>query len=116
VLQVASAELLRWAWPGWEQILAITGRDRVRTAGLRPQEIRASVADAWTCSSQTCPPSRRCDGWLRKYWQSLARIHVLINNVGGYWKTRHVTVDGLERTFALNHLAPFCSLTCCWRS
>ena len=25
----------------------------------------------------------------------------------GYWNTRHVTADGLERTFALNHLAPF---------
>jgi len=32
---------------------------------------------------------------------------VLINNVGGYWNTRHVTADGLEHTFALNHLAPF---------
>jgi retinol dehydrogenase-14 len=32
---------------------------------------------------------------------------VLVNNVGGYWNTRHVTADGLERTFALNHLAPF---------
>jgi NAD(P)-dependent dehydrogenase (short-subunit alcohol dehydrogenase family) len=39
--------------------------------------------------------------------QSLSRIHVLINNVGGYFDTRHVTADGLERTFALNHLAPF---------
>ncbi len=39
--------------------------------------------------------------------QRLARIDVLVNNVGGYWNTRHVTVDGLERTFALNHLAPF---------
>ena len=29
------------------------------------------------------------------------------NNVGGYWDTRHLTVDGLEHTFALNHLAPF---------
>ena len=26
---------------------------------------------------------------------------------GGYWNTRHVTADGLEHTFALNHLAPF---------
>src|SRR5512133_1828839 len=39
--------------------------------------------------------------------QSLPRIDVLLNNVGGYWNTRHVTADGLERTFALNHLAPF---------
>lgn len=35
------------------------------------------------------------------------RLDVLINNVGGFWSHRHVTSDGLERTFALNHLAPF---------
>ena len=38
---------------------------------------------------------------------ALPRIDVLVNNVGGYWSTRHVTADGLEHTFALNHLAPF---------
>ena len=38
---------------------------------------------------------------------ALPRIDVLINNVGGFWDTRHVTADGLERTIALNHLAPF---------
>jgi NAD(P)-dependent dehydrogenase (short-subunit alcohol dehydrogenase family) len=32
---------------------------------------------------------------------------VLVNNDGGFPNTRHVTADGLERTFALNHLAPF---------
>ena len=35
------------------------------------------------------------------------RLDVLLNNVGGFWAHRHVTVDGLEHTFALNHLAPF---------
>jgi len=40
--------------------------------------------------------------------ESFPRLDVLVNNVGGYWNTRHVTADGLERcTFALNHLAPF---------
>ncbi len=37
----------------------------------------------------------------------LSRVDVLVNNAGEYWATRHVTADGLERTFALNHLAPF---------
>ncbi len=32
---------------------------------------------------------------------------MLVNNVGGFWAHRHVTEDGLELTFALNHLAPF---------
>ena len=39
--------------------------------------------------------------------ECLPRIDVLVNNVGGYWNSRHLTADGLERTFALNHLAPF---------
>ena len=38
---------------------------------------------------------------------TLDRLDVLVNNVGGFWNTRRVTVDGLEHTFALNHLAPF---------
>ena len=36
----------------------------------------------------------------------MPRLDVLINNVGGYWNTRHTTVDGLEHTFAVNHKAP----------
>ena len=35
------------------------------------------------------------------------RLDVLVNNVGGFWARRHVTADGLEHTFVLNHLAPF---------
>ena len=36
-----------------------------------------------------------------------ARIDVLINNAGGLFATRRLTEDGLERTFALNHMAYF---------
>lgn len=86
--------------------LAITGRDPWR-AESAAREIRAAgggrvdtfVADL---SSQS-EVRRLADEVLR----TLSRIHVLVNNVGGYWNTRHVTADGLERTFALNHLAPF---------
>jgi NAD(P)-dependent dehydrogenase (short-subunit alcohol dehydrogenase family) len=35
------------------------------------------------------------------------RIDVLINNAGAMFSNRSVTGDGLERTFALNHLAYF---------
>ena len=35
------------------------------------------------------------------------RLHVLINNAGVSLNHRSVTVDGVETTFAVNHLAPF---------
>ncbi|MBC2836830.1 SDR family NAD(P)-dependent oxidoreductase [Paragemmobacter straminiformis] len=38
---------------------------------------------------------------------SLPRIDVLANNAGGIMGRRSVTADGFERTFQVNHLAPF---------
>ncbi len=35
------------------------------------------------------------------------RIDVLINNAGGVNRTRRITGDGVEMTWAVNHLAPF---------
>lgn len=43
------------------------------------------------------------DQVLEKY----PRIDVLINNAGAIFVQRELTVDGIERTWALNHLAPF---------
>jgi retinol dehydrogenase-14 len=86
--------------------LAITGRDR-RRAEVAAREIRAAdggqvevfVADL-SCQSEV-------RSLASEVLATYPRIDVLVNNVGGYWNTRHVTADGLERTFALNHLAPF---------
>jgi NAD(P)-dependent dehydrogenase (short-subunit alcohol dehydrogenase family) len=38
---------------------------------------------------------------------NVEKLDVLINNAGLIHGTRELTVDGIERTFALNHLAPF---------
>ncbi|MFM7679748.1 MAG: SDR family NAD(P)-dependent oxidoreductase [Roseiflexaceae bacterium] len=35
------------------------------------------------------------------------RIDVLINNAGAYYATRQLSADGIEMTWALNHMAPF---------
>jgi NAD(P)-dependent dehydrogenase (short-subunit alcohol dehydrogenase family) len=35
------------------------------------------------------------------------RIDVLVNNAGAMFRTRRLTVDGIEETWAVNHLAPF---------
>ena len=39
--------------------------------------------------------------------QRLEAIHVLVNNAGVAKKHRTLSVDGIELTFAVNHLAPF---------
>src|SRR6266571_589846 len=41
------------------------------------------------------------------FQQRYTQLHVLINNAGTIRLTRRETVDGLEMTFAVNHLAPF---------
>ena len=86
--------------------LAITGRDRGR-AEAAAREIRAAgggQVDVFVADLSSQSQVRRlADEVLQTY----PRPDVLVNNVGGYWNTRHVTAHGLERTFALNHLAPF---------
>jgi NAD(P)-dependent dehydrogenase (short-subunit alcohol dehydrogenase family) len=45
---------------------------------------------------------------LAEYFKArYSRLHVLINNAGAIFGHRSLTVDGYERTFAVNHLAPF---------
>ena len=86
--------------------LAITGRNHERTEAAA-REIRAAgggQVDVFVADMASQSEVRRLAG---EVLGSLPRIDVLVNNVGGFWDTRHVTADGLERTFALNHLAPF---------
>jgi NAD(P)-dependent dehydrogenase (short-subunit alcohol dehydrogenase family) len=86
--------------------VAITGRDRDRTEDAARQ-IRAAgggAVDGFVADLSSQSQVRRL---ADEVLGALPRIDVLVNNVGGYWNTRHVTADGLERTFALNHLAPF---------
>jgi NAD(P)-dependent dehydrogenase (short-subunit alcohol dehydrogenase family) len=35
------------------------------------------------------------------------RVDVLVNNAGAFFQSRQLSADGIEMTFALNHLAPF---------
>ena len=101
---IGKATALGLARAGME--LAIVGRDRRRTeaAALEIRDAGAGAAHAFVADLSSQAEVRRVADELL---QRLPRIDVLVNNVGGYWQTRHVTADGLERTFAVNHLAPF---------
>ena len=86
--------------------VAITGRDMGRTDAAAA-EIRAASGERVDTFVADLSAQSQVRGLVAEILQRLPRIDVLVNNVGGYWNTRHVTADGLERTFALNHLAPF---------
>ena len=87
--------------------VGITGRDTARAeaaaADIRAASNNAAV-DAFAADLSSQAEVRRvASEVLGRY----PRLDVLVNNVGGFWAHRHVTADGLEHTFALNHLAPF---------
>jgi retinol dehydrogenase-14 len=86
--------------------VAITGRDATRAEDAA-REIRAATGaqvEVFLADHSSQADVRRlADEMLKR----LTRVDVLVNNVGGYWNTRHATVDGLERTLAVNHLAAF---------
>ena len=86
--------------------VAIVGRDHGGTEAAAHElnavgagDVHVFVADV---SSQAQVRRLAADALER-----LPRLDVLINNVGGFWNTRRVTADGIEHTFAINHLAPF---------
>jgi len=87
--------------------VGITGRDQARTeaaaAGIRAAPGSPAV-DAFAADLSAQAGVRRL---AARVLDTYPRLDVLVNNVGGFWAHRHVTADGLERTFALNHLAPF---------
>src|SRR3954453_17972648 len=85
--------------------LALVGRDPVRLA-----ETARAAREAGAEVTEHAADLERMDEVRRLAAELLARhqrIDVLANNAGAMFTERHVTADGFERTFALNHLAPF---------
>ena len=74
-------------------------RSPARSAGAR---LRCPDVVAADLSSQT--EIRRAAAEIRERHPA---VHVLINNAGVFTRRRQLTVDGLEKQFAVNHLAYF---------
>ena len=87
--------------------VAITGRDRVRAEAAAASIARETGNPAIDVFVADMSSQAEIHRLAAEILASYPRLDVLVNNVGGFWSHRHVTADGLERTFALNHLAPF---------
>ncbi|HSD26070.1 MAG TPA: SDR family oxidoreductase [Vicinamibacteria bacterium] len=85
----------------------MVGRDRART--------EAAVAQVGGRSGAKDAAGLLCDFSSQAQVRALAeavrarvdRLHVLVNNAGTVNKSLRTTVDGIEATFAVNHLGPF---------
>jgi NAD(P)-dependent dehydrogenase (short-subunit alcohol dehydrogenase family) len=88
--------------------LAIVGRSRTRTR-IAAARIRAAARGEATVATFITDPSSQASV-RRLAAEVLARypkLDVLVNNAGAMYGTRQLTEDGIELTWAVNHLAPF---------
>jgi retinol dehydrogenase-12 len=87
--------------------VAIVGRESERVRVVA-QEAKAAVAGAiiheHVADLMLMADVRRLAQEVRDRYE---HIDVLANNAGALFASRQETSEGLERTFALNHLAPF---------
>ena len=92
----AAAKML--AYPGDK--LVVVGRSAAKTQAIA----RELDADYFLCDFTELAQVRTlAANILEKY----PHIDVLANNAGGIMGSRELTVDGHEKTFQVNHLAPF---------
>jgi NAD(P)-dependent dehydrogenase (short-subunit alcohol dehydrogenase family) len=87
--------------------VGITGRDRARAEAAADNIRSASGNSAVDTYVADMSSQAQVRSLAHEVLDAYPRLDVLVNNVGGFWNTRHITADGLEHTFALNHLAPF---------
>ena len=87
--------------------LGVVGRDAARVRATA-EEARASGRGRAGARARGRPGAdgRRASA-CGELLEAHPRIDVLANNAGAMFTSRHVTPDGFEQTFALNHLASF---------
>lgn len=86
--------------------LLIVGRDPDRTRGalIEIRDKSGTQAQSYLCDFSRQGDIRALAAEVRR---DQPRLDVLVNNAGGVQKRREVTVDGIEKTFATNHLGYF---------
>lgn len=85
----------------------ITSRDPLKgkaVAGQLARESGNSKVEVLACDFASLDSIRAAAAELQRRTD---RLHVLVNNAGGYNPKRELSRDGLELTFAVNHLGYF---------
>ena len=86
--------------------VVVVGRDRER-GEKAAAEIRAQTGGKVDLALADLSSQAEVRGLAEEFKRRYDRLDVLVNNAGLVQSTRTETVDGMETTFATNHLAPF---------
>jgi NAD(P)-dependent dehydrogenase (short-subunit alcohol dehydrogenase family) len=87
--------------------VVIVGRNAQKTSQV-VDEIRAASGNKNVDSLLADLSSQQEVRALANEFESrYSHLHVLLNNAGGFFMKRQLSVEGIEMTFALNHLASF---------
>ena len=87
--------------------VTILGRDRMRGEAAAAKIGKAAGRDAAVFVPVDLSDFSQVRSFAAKLLSRLPRLDILVANAGALMGARQVSVDGIEMTFALNHLSPF---------
>jgi NAD(P)-dependent dehydrogenase (short-subunit alcohol dehydrogenase family) len=79
-------------------------RTKIAAARIKAAAARGATVDTFVADLSTQAGVRKL---AIEVLDRYPRLDVLINNAGAIYSQRQITIDGVELTWALNHLAPF---------
>jgi NAD(P)-dependent dehydrogenase (short-subunit alcohol dehydrogenase family) len=87
--------------------VVMVGRDRARGEQARKAVVEKSGNDKVELLLADLSSLAGIRGLAQEFLAAYPALHVLVNNAGTVELSRTTTVDGFEKTFAVNHLAYF---------
>ena len=102
---IGAATALGLARLGATVVLAGRDPDKCAGAASRLQRVTGNRSISFLVADLSSQEDIR--RLARAFEDRFDRLDVLVNNAGGYFRSRQVSADGIEMTFALNHLGCF---------
>ena len=87
--------------------IAFNSRDKARGEAVRKDLIQKSGNSSIHVLPCDFSSLEQIQSFAEEFLNKFPELHILINNAGAFFPSFTPTKEGLESTFAVNHLAPF---------